>query len=534
MPNWDDLEHRNEIHDTGRLARILEFIKLKGQPLTFAYHPFLPAIYGTPLTNFIFMAGRQVSKSTTLSILICDELMTHPYFSVNFIMPLKEQVARFSTLYLKSMMESSPVIKDIFMCSTEQNVFRKGFANGSVANLQYAFLDAERVRGTPADHLLIDECQDMLFDNLPVLRECSGFSNYKWESYTGTAKTLDNTIEKLWQTSTRREWVMQCPHCDTHNVPAEPWIHKMIREHGFSCYKCGKLLNVSKGEWIMFNKNAYRDGFHIPQVIVPKNIDPKLEMGWAKIWQKKQEYPIGKFCNEVLGISYDTGGRLITLSEIKERCCKDYDMCEMRPLDSHCKHFVIGVDWGISAQTSFTVAVAMGIMPAGTVKVFAAVKFLGTDIMEQISQIIHMAQAFSADLICADFGVGYTNNQILRQQYGRRVMEFQYVRQRAFLKWDAPSNRYMLSRTASLNILFMNMKAGMLFLPRFEEIEPFVKDILSVYEEIVDTSGSTVKVFLHTPDIPDDFTHALNFGWVGLRKLVNDPILALEVGEESS
>jgi hypothetical protein len=176
----------------------------------------------------------------------------------------------------------------------------------------------------------------------------------------------------------------------------------------------------------------------------------------------------------------------------------------------------------------------MGIMPAGTVRVFGAVKFLGTEIMDQIDQIIQMAQAYGAALICADFGVGYTNNQILRQQYGGKVMEFQYVRQRAFLKWDAPTKRYMLSRTASMNILFMNMKAGLPNLPKFEEIEPFVTDILSVYEEVVETSGSTVKVFLHTPDIPDDFVHALNFGWVGLRKLVNDPILALEVGEDSA
>ena len=532
MPHWADQERRHEIHNEGRLERILNFVNLKGQPLSFNYHPFLPAVYTSPLTDFMFMAGRQVSKSTTLSILISEEMMTHPYFSINYLTPLKEQTARFSTMYLKPMLEGSPAIKDIFMgSSSEQNVFRKQFVNGAVCNLQYAFLDAERIRGTPADRTMFDEVQDMIWENIPVIKECMGFSNYKWEAYTGTAKTLDNTIEKLWTTSTRREWVMKCTHCDTHNIPAEPWIHKMIREHGFSCYKCGQLLNVANGEWIMFNKNAYRDGFHIPQVIVPKNIDVGNPMGWQKIWQKKLEYPVGKFCNEVLGISYDTGGRLITLSEIKERCCKDYIMESSPPLNHGCRHFVIGVDWGISAQTSYTVAVVMGILPAGTVKVFAAVKFLGTDIMEQINQIIMMAQAYGADLICADFGVGYTNNQILRQQYGGRVMEFQYVRQRAFLKWDAPSKRYMLSRTASMNILFMNMKAGLLYLPRFDDIEPFVKDILSVYEEVVDTSGSTVKVFLHTPDVPDDFVHALNFGWVGLRKLVNDPILALEVGE---
>jgi len=529
---WANDQRSSEEQWSGRVDRITHFLRLKGKQFSFQYHPFLPSVYKTPLTNCILMAGRQVSKSTSLTALLCDAMSSNPYFAVNYITPLKEQTARFSTLYLKPMIEGSPVLKDVYLGpSTEQNVFRKSFSNGSVCNLQYAFLDAERVRGTPADWTLFDEVQDILWENIPVIKECMGFSDYKWETYAGTAKTYDNTIEKLWSSSTMREWVMRCD-CGKDNIPTVPWVYKMIREKGFCCYSCGKLLNVSNGRWVVTNKDATRDGFHIPQLIVPKNVDPNSDAGWKKILQKQREYPAGKFANEVLGISFDTGGRLITLSEIREKCCKDWELTTTPPLNHGCSHFVIGVDWGISAQTSFTVAVAMGITPDGTVKVFYAKKFLGTDILDQINEIIKLANAYEARFICCDFGVGYTNNQILRQKYmSNRIMEFQYVRQKSFLHWDGKSNRYMLSRTASLNVLFFNMKRGALQLPKYDVAEPFIEDIMSVYEEVVDNQGGTVKVFLHTPDVPDDFVHAVNFGWVGLRRLVNDPILASEEGD---
>ena len=80
--------------------------------------------------------------------------------------------------------------------------------------MRYAFLNADRVRGIPADMVCIDEIQDVLTDNIPVIEECVSHSSFKYKLYAGTPKSLDNTLESLWvEDSTQNEWVVPCDSC---------------------------------------------------------------------------------------------------------------------------------------------------------------------------------------------------------------------------------------------------------------------------------------------------------------------------------
>ena len=63
------------------------------------------------------------------------------------------------------------------------------------------------MRGLSADMLGIDEFQDVLSDNVPILREALTASDYKLLMYTGTPKTFDNHLEKEWQQSFQAVWV---------------------------------------------------------------------------------------------------------------------------------------------------------------------------------------------------------------------------------------------------------------------------------------------------------------------------------------
>jgi len=69
----------------------------------------------------------------------------------------------------------------------------------------FAFLNPDRVRGVSADRVGIDEIQDLDITFLPIIRECMSASDLAIRQFTGTPKTLDNTLESLWQESSQAE-----------------------------------------------------------------------------------------------------------------------------------------------------------------------------------------------------------------------------------------------------------------------------------------------------------------------------------------
>jgi len=83
----------------------------------------------------------------------------------------------------------------------------------------------------------------------------------------------------------------------------------------------------------------------------------------------------------------------------------------------------------------------------------------------------------------------------------------------------------------SLNLLFMDMKRGHVLFPPYDEMEYLFKDILGLYEQIVEGSTRSAKIFQKTPHVPDDFAHSLNFLTMTLRRASGNPIINMKTGE---
>ena len=174
------------------------FFPLKGKPYSLKDYPMFVDIYNCTFPEILLKTGRQVSKSTFNSRDILLDMITHDFFQSLFVCPLKEQTTRFSNHYLGVDIESIPLVEDFFSSTlVTKNVLSRGLTNGSLCQLTYAQLDAERARGIPSDKVTYDEVQDIPIAHLPIINECLSASNFKIRRYTGTPKTLDNTIEQL-------------------------------------------------------------------------------------------------------------------------------------------------------------------------------------------------------------------------------------------------------------------------------------------------------------------------------------------------
>jgi len=311
---------------------------------TFEGRRHMRKIYDTPAKRILLFCGRQVEKSTMLGNITLTYCSLVQSYKALYVSPSMTQTKTFSADRIKEPIETSPVLRNFTTSMLSSNVLEKQFINRSKITMRYAFLNADRCRGIPAYCLLMDEFQDILSDNIPVIEQCLSHSPEKWKRYVyaGTPKSLDNNLEYYRdRLSTQGEWVVPC---DRHlprywNVLGE----KNIGLKGLSCDKCGEVINAMHpdAQWANMVKDAPFESYRIPQLMVPwKN--------WAEILLDYKRYPRDKFYNEVLGISYDSGLRPLSTNNIKEVCNPDLHMVDYlnyREL-SYSQPIFAGIDWG--------------------------------------------------------------------------------------------------------------------------------------------------------------------------------------------
>ena len=416
---------------------------------------------------------------------------------------LQSQAQRYSTLYIKEAIQSCPFAlklqqKELEGVLSDSKIMKavghQSFANGAGLQLMYAKTSPDRARGIMADRIDFDEVQDQLYDSVPIISESLTASKLGVRKFTGTAKTLDNTIERLWQRSSKREWVMKCPHCGYENIPTkEGRIMDMPQPDGIHCVnpRCRGKLDVRQGRWIAFapeKDNSFR-GFHVPQIVVPFIMEN--ENRWSRIFAEIQKQPEALTMQECFGISESTGTRLIDEATIRRQST----LPTMETLRNNLDRYVMtmaGIDWGGAEETSFTVHVIVGIRVDGRVDVLYAQRYYA---MDPDFMYLNMAKAnrlYGVSYTAADYGLGFQNNQILIRRFGFSLVQMNFVRQNktlGFTTTNQGDDRWTIDKTSGLRAMFMAIKYGRVYFPPYLEFEPYTRDLLSPYEHIVEASG---------------------------------------------
>ena len=505
---------------------------LDGKPFSLRDYPMHAAIYDGRFRATQFMCGRQVAKSTFLATSMIAESIAIPHFRSLYLSPSKEQTLIFSNSRLGKVLSYSPLVKKHFQSPEHSDrVLHRAYTNGSENYLSYAMDDPDRARGITADRVLYDEFQDMLYEAVvPVVNKSMRSSSYKFETYAGTPKTMESSIQFLWERSTQGEWIMKCTSCNSYNCVMS---EKSIGKEGPICLKCGKNLNPRLGFWLDMQKQSpdpkHRlvKGFHIPQPIMPDSIPwlwtpgaPEYEKArdnWNDILFSLENEPPAKFRNEVLGVSDAIGRRLLSLDELKALCtgpsisAKPDNTKNMKGVNC----VVAGIDWsgGGTSGASRTVVHIWGWDQLNQkLRTLNFRIFPSSNPVADIKEIIAMLQAYNPACIVGDAGEGALPNSMLKDHFGaHRVWQVQYSGTAAKpWSWDGV-DKYVVARTCMVDNFLIFLKQGRAVYPPYEEIKEPIKDILNEYEEVT-TNGK--KVWRHSPSLPDDALHAQLFGWL--------------------
>lgn len=481
---------------------------------------YLRRIYDTSADKVLLKCGRQVEKSTTLgNRLLCYSALTNNFRSL-FVAPSAEQAKVFSVDRIKDVIESSPLLKAYTTTKINQAVFFKKFINFSQIRLRYAYLTADRVRGIPADLICIDELQDILVDNIPIIEQCAFHSHYKLFIYSGTPKSEDNTLEHYWQEfSTQNEWVVPC---DRHGTPNNPsswhWNilgEKNIGKKGLICDQCKEPISAAHpmARWASMNPRSENnvekvtfEGYRIPQIMVPW-------VDWVEILEAQEHYPRAQFMNEKLGLSYDSGNRPITKAQL-EACCRPHirltDIENFRRL-AQGRPIYAGIDWG-TGERSYTVIALGGYFGSTNFSIFYVHRFTGPDLEpdRQLDLISQMITQLQVQVIGCDYGGGFHNNKTLIQRFGaNKVIKYQYnPRQKKKIYWEPNLQRYMCQRSEVMSDMFSALKKKLIDLPCWDDFrEPHGQDVLNIFSEY--NNRLRMEEFKHAPGKTDDTFHAI-------------------------
>ena len=516
--------------------------KIRGEPYSLRDHVQLRDFFAVETArNTILLCGRQVGKSLSLSRSEILDCITTPQLQVLYVAPLQSQMQRYSTLYVKEAINSCPFAMKLQEDELEgvlsdskimKAVGHQSFANGAGLQLMYAKTSPDRARGIMADRIDFDEVQDQLFDAVPIISQSLKASKYGIRKFTGTAKTIDNTIERLWQQSSKREWVIKCTHCGYDNIPnKDGGIANMPQPDGMHCVnpRCRMKLDVRNGRWVAFSpeKDMTFRGYHIPQVILPFMVE--REVNWNLIWNDIQKLPPALVMQEVFGISESSGSRIIDESQIRRQST----LPSMNVLRNNLDRYVMtlsGVDWGGAEENSFTVHTIIGVRHDGRIDVLYAKRYYGYNPDDMYSNMAKAHFLYKCSMMAADYGLGFQNNLIMMSRFGIRVVQMNFVRQNTPLQFHTTKrgdDRWSVDKTQALRATFMAIKYARVYFPPYLEFKPYTDDLLSPYEHIIEASGISRIVYMRDPARPDDFAMALCFVLMMAARLTGLDILDL-------
>lgn len=519
-----------------------KFVTFEGEPFSLEEHTPYKFILSAPFPNIVIQSGRQVAKSTYLSIKLILESIANKYFRSMFVTTSEMQMNDFSRSRMSKVLNDSKMISKLFFSgkNTMDNIAYKQLKNSSEIFFRYASDNADRIRGISANLLTIDECQDINPDIVPVIQEVLTATKRPYFFRTGTPKTEEHYLTWAYnKAEVKHEWVIPCPECRIYNIPDLDIVGK----NHLVCKKCGNRIYAKAGHWHTNTPNPYVNwsddaednwrvrtyAFRIPQLIIPHVTDTPQQ--WAQLKWKLKNYNDERLNNEVLGLPYSLGARLIAREELNE-LCEEETYLEERPGPTSVKYPVkiAGIDWtgGGKSGKSRTSLVIIGWNPT-----FKKVKILYYKIypisnpitnVEDIARILLDYHRLGRGIIIgADAGEGAVANGLLNQlltgkKNGDKAMHtFMFGNYRRIMQYDKHTEHIQVNKTAALDTFFFQMiKQRQMRFCKSEQMQELFDHFLAEYETVT-SSNHPIKIWTHNPDKPDDGLMATVFAWLTLR-----------------
>jgi hypothetical protein len=308
--------------------------------------------------------------------------------------------------------------------------------------------------------------------------------------------------------------------------------------------RCNKSLNTRNGLWVhKFPERRWTNaGYHIPQIVLPQHCENNTA------WQTLLNYRAGaenttpaKFYNEICGCSYDSGSRLITLTDLKEACTLPTETSKIQEAAKYVNEraangiyidVVLGIDWGGGGadEISFTTVAVACLRYDGIIEIPFGYRSLTPHAHEEeVGTIMALRKMFQASRVVHDnCGSGPARETQLRMNGvpDEAFIRMNYVRigNGSIMRFKPGDMReglrahWNLDKARSLLYLCQYIKSGWVKFFQYDAVDggksSLVTDFLSLVEDKHNSLfGSDVYTIIRDTAThkPDDFTASCNY-----------------------
>lgn len=479
----------------------------------------------SPHNNFI-TGGIVTHNSTMLAAMAMGWMTAFPNFNVLYGCPDLKKVRQWSHDKVRPFFSSPKITLVTGGAPIQSNVEVKSLANGSTLYIRNSDPDGDNFRGVSVGAVLADEVQDMVGKAIIVAEEALSHSPWpiKFKRYSGTPKSLDNTIEALWRRSTQTEWLVRCPHCSKSDSCYNNLGIDNISPAGLICSRCKNPIDARTGRWVHSYPQRYLKGFRISQIMVPWT-------DFAEVYYNKlATYSTALFMNEVLGISYESGAKYLTMDEVQQVCAEsgEYDMTLELDKEAKSHRRVAGVDWGVSAEGGATtvVTIAVCIRPDKIKIIYCRRLPPAMPLDEQTEAVQDILAKYKVDYVCADKGAAGDRNLHLAHVVGAsNILQVHFTGSgtltKKFFEDIAQLNLNRVMALSDFRTEFTRRRHFLL--PKWEVWEPFAQDMLT---QIVETDSGGNLLYNHPAGTLDDVLMSLVYVNVARKMVYGMPLIS--------
>ena len=516
------------------LVPLLFLLQYKGHPVSLEDHFMLAPMFKLkrPLRR-ILKCARRVGK--TFQVSADSDLLAWliPFYEILIVTPLFSQVERLSMDYLNVFSQHNPFAVNKFPKGTPQrNLLRRYFQGGKI-ELSYALTSCDRIRSIGANDIRIDEIQDMDDSFIPVIEMVTGAmkggegGKVAVSTYSGTPKTLDNTIELYWEQSSAAEPTIRCG-CGKENIASSKHdLLNMIGKNTCICAKCGKPLEVEKMYWLhaIPERRGDFEGWHLPQIVHPYHC--RNSANWRVLLSRLKTWPTQRIMNEIHGESFDLATMPVTLAELRGACTMQLDnsLKAFEGLRRRARMTVVGIDWegGGEDRTSTTVISGACLLTGSETIHVGFLERLpgGLNDEEMNRRVLYILKAIKPDRVIYDFANGGGVRETLLTQSGiplKVMVPFRYdfspggniIRMQHN---GAGKGRgcFQMDKTRSIKLACTAVKRQKIVFPGAEYCFHIISDFLNIKEETIESSrGSDYTLIKRKPNKTDDAVNSVN------------------------
>jgi hypothetical protein len=454
-----------------------------------------------------FIKGAQIGAS---EINVLKTLHGHVHGRYNqgslYLFPTRDDVKDFSKSRFDPLLESNPFIGAFVKNTDSQNIKKIGqgflYLRGarSTKNVGGTKKSSSQLKSISVDRVVFDEFDEMEESMIELAQYRISHSKIKELIYLGTPTIPDYGIDKMYQKSDQRVWMIECPACGKEASLDLEFPNSLRRRLDGSVYRCcihcTAEVHPSKGRWVAQypSRSDTLVGWWISQ-LNSLYVDPTL------ILDKYEDPPYGNLSevmNSTLGRAYIPAENRLTHAEVYS-CCGDDPMA-----NKHEGPTCMGVDVG----NVLHVVIAQR-LTRKTLKVLKVGRYHSFNDLHDLAR---------------DFNVKSAVIDLFPEK--RKVVEFQksenfsvfgcnYVETRTGqIACDEKEHIIKGNRTEICDMTheMVSTPGGMIIPRRNTEIDEFVKEVCNIAKVLDEDPDTGARMFRYKKlSTNDHYRHALNY-----------------------